>query len=229
MHTRVRIFIDKRVHSELKPFMAFLEIYKVRVMTSTPEQLEEINRVIATVKARYPDMASLLRDRIIRAYRNFYWKIKIDPTKQRPSSKALIRRVIRTGRVPLINNIVDAGNMASLMTGISIGLYDLDKIEGEVLTLKYSQPGDRCVLIGGEKVVLKGEPCLYDQTKIIHIYPHRDCDATKITDETKNVLIIACGVPNIRLSEVIDAANKTKEYILRFAGGIPSELSKVGI
>ncbi len=221
---RIDIQIDEKLLSDIPLFIAYLEIYNVNVSTSCEKQIEELSKIIEEVKSKFHDLGSLLQDRVIRAYRDFYWKIKIDPTKQRPAAEALIRRVMRHGSIPLINNVVDAGNMASLATGIPIGLYDIDKIEGNMLLLKYSTPGDEFFPIGGKRVVLRGEPCLYDSKKILHLYPHRDSEYTKITDMTRNVLVVSCGVPNIKYSEVLKAAELTKRYILEFAGGTTTRI-----
>ena len=39
----------------------------------------------------------------IRAYRDFFWKLGIDPTKIRPAAEALIRRILGGKEIPRIN------------------------------------------------------------------------------------------------------------------------------
>lgn len=58
---------------------------------------------------------------LIRCYRDFYWRIGIDPTKQRPSAEALLRRVLAGKDLPSINNVVDSYNLASIITLIPYG------------------------------------------------------------------------------------------------------------
>ena len=82
----------------------------------------EIERLMDEIKAKYT-LEKLREDPVVRAYRDFYWRIGIDPTKTRPSSEALVRRILR-GRFPRINPVVDAGNIASARTMVPIGLYD---------------------------------------------------------------------------------------------------------
>ncbi len=79
------------------------------------------------------DKESLKDNPIIRALRDFYWSIGIDPTKTRPSSEALVRRLLNSNSIPKINNVIDAGNIASIETLIPIGIYDLDKIKGSIV------------------------------------------------------------------------------------------------
>jgi len=145
---------------------------------------------------------------VARALRDFYWRIDIDPTKQRPSSEALARRLISTGSLPKINNVVDACNLVSAETLIPIGLYDIEKIEGS-LVLRAAQPGEIFTDINGEtKRLREGEIVLSDQIGPLHIFPHRDADRTKITLKTRDVLIVACGVPGIGEDLLENAAER---------------------
>jgi len=145
---------------------------------------------------------------VARALRDFYWKIGIDPTKQRPSSEALARRLISTASLPKINNVVDACNLVSAETLIPIGLYDIERIEGR-LVLRAAQPGESFTDINGEtKTLGEGEIVLSDDVGPLHIFPHRDADRTKITLKTRDVLIVACGVPGISEASLESAAER---------------------
>jgi len=178
---------------------------------------EEVQRVLKDVLNEMSyDLKALKDNPIIRAFRDFYWKIGIDPTKQRPSSEALVRRALR-GKFPLINNVVDAGNIASLETLIPIGLYDLDEIRGE-LEMRIARR-DVFHPIGGGEEILEGQIVLADEEKVLHVYPYRDSRETMIKQETKNVLVVSCGVPRVGRKLVLDACKKAASYILMFAGG----------
>ena len=49
----------------------------------------------------------------LRAYRDFFWRVGVDPTKVRPAAEALLRRVIQGKPFPRVNTLVDAYNRAS--------------------------------------------------------------------------------------------------------------------
>jgi DNA/RNA-binding domain of Phe-tRNA-synthetase-like protein len=70
----------------------------------------------------------LKEDLTVRAFRDFYWKLDIDPTKTRPSGEALLRRVLHGEELPNISTAVDAYNLASMKTIIPISGFDLDRI-----------------------------------------------------------------------------------------------------
>ena len=152
------------------------------------------------------DLESLKDDPMVRAYRDFYWRIGIDPTKTRPASEALIRRFLKNQSIPKINNVVDAGNIASLKTVVPIGLYDTNNISGK-LTLRFAKNGERFTDITGRTEDLQGnEIVLADSSCILHLFPHRDSQRTMINQNTKKILIVGCGVPGVPRSRVDVAA-----------------------
>jgi len=189
----------------------------VCVKPSGSQERALLNKVMSIIKSRY-SLEALKNDPIVRAYRDFYWRLGIDPTKTRPASEALVRRALR-GRVPLINNVVDAGNAASMETLVPIGLYDLDRVKGDV-ELRFARENELFLPIGGKPEYLSSNSIvLADEEKVLHVFPHRDSQLTMIRDITKNVLVISCGVPGVPESLIEDALSKTTSYILMLAGG----------
>ena len=88
-----------------------------------------------------------------------YKKLGIDPTKTRPSSEALLRRVRKGDPLPRINSLVDVINWCSLETQLSFGLYDAGKTVGDIVMRRgvegESYPGIRKdeVHVGGRLVL----------------------------------------------------------------------------
>ena len=191
------------------------------------EELEAFKREVEE-RLRGELVLEELKDHpVVRVYRDFYWRIGIDPTKQRPSSEALARRILRGKSLPRINTAVDAYNVASLETLISIGAYDLDNVELPAV-LRKARAGEVFVELGGKSEELEeGELVIADAEKVLNVYPHRDSDLTKITLETENILVVACGVPGISPGCVYEAAEKALRYIQRFCGGEVKELKAV--
>ncbi|MEM1541110.1 MAG: phenylalanine--tRNA ligase beta subunit-related protein [Ignisphaera sp.] len=173
---------------------------------------DEIRNLINYVKSRYT-LDMLRDDRVVRAYRDFFWKLGIDPTKTRPASEALVRRALRD-QFPCINPVVDAGNIASAYTMVPIGMYDLDRVSLP-LTIKFSQGGEKFKPIGGgEEVLEKDIPILVDSKgTVMHIYPHRDSMETCVTENTTKIVTIAAGVPGVEREVVMRAASIVVELL----------------
>ncbi len=196
-------------------FISYLEVEGVSV---GPTRNGYMKDAVEELRSKYT-LEKLKEDPVVRAYREFYWRIGIDPTKVRPSSEAMVRRVLKGGSFPRINNVVDAGNVASALTLIPIGLYDLDRVKGS-LVLRLA----RCCEVfhpigGGEDRMRGGEPVLADEEDILFLYPHRDSRKTMIRTETRRVLILGAGVPGVERPRVRKAVNLAADLIIRNAGG----------
>lgn len=180
---------------------------EVRPSRNLAEELEKLRK-------RIPYKLETLKDEpVARAFRDFYWRIGIDPTKQRPAGEALARRILSGSGIPSINNLVDAGNLASAETLIPIGIYDLDKVSG-TLTLRFAHEGEEFIDIRGKKSKLSpNEIVLVDDLGVVHIFPHRDSYRTKITPATRKALIIGCGVKGVPRNLVDEACGKVIQYL----------------
>ena len=89
------------------------------------------------------------------AVRTMYRRVGIDPTKTRPSSEALLRRVTRGDGMPRINSLVDICNWCSLGFQLPYGLYDRARISGSV-ELRLGRDGEEYAGIRKEVVHLAG-------------------------------------------------------------------------
>jgi len=195
------------------------EIKGVKVEKQNIELQKFEDQIMKHVRERY-NLESLKDGLTFRAYRDFFWRIGIDPTKIRPAAEALIRRVLGGKTIPRINTLVDAYNLASIKTEIALAAFDADKLKGELI-MRFAEKGEEFLGIGMEKPMLLkgGEIVVSGGEKLVAVYPHRDADDTKITEKTKNVMLLACGVPDIGEETLQKAARVALEYILRFCDG----------
>jgi len=153
----------------------------------------------------------------LRAYRDFFWRVGVDPTKVRPAAEALLRRVIQGKPFPRINTLVDAYNLASAETRIALAAFDVSKLRGD-LRMRRARQGETFLGIGMEATAtLKGvEVVCEDADRLVAIYPYRDAEATKVTLATTDTVFMTCGVPGIS-DETLDSADvTTTEFVERF-------------
>ena len=131
---------------------------------------------------------------VIAAVRTMYKKVGIDPTKTRPSSEALLRRVRRGDELPRINSLVDIINWCSLETQLPYGLYDYDRIEGDV-TLRLGAPGEEYAGIRKDAVHVGGRLTLADARGPFG-NPTSDSARTMVTTATARALVVVfCPAP----------------------------------
>ncbi len=93
--------------------------------------------------------------------RELYRAFGMDFTRHRPSSEALLRRVLQGKDLYRINNAVDCCNLASLSFLLPIGMYDLDRIDGDVI-LRQGREGEEYPGIRKGPVHLAGRLALFD-------------------------------------------------------------------
>jgi DNA/RNA-binding domain of Phe-tRNA-synthetase-like protein len=151
------------------------------------------------------------------ATRSMYRKIGIDPTKTRPSSEALLRRVKKGEGFPRVNTLVDICNWCSAEFQLPYGLYDREHIDGEV-RLRVGGPGEEYAGIRKDAVHLEGRPTLADTSGPFG-NPTSDSARTMVTPSTLRALVVIFvprEVPRTAIERVIDI---TAERALRFAHG----------
>ncbi len=128
------------------------------------------------------------------AVRTMYKRAGIDPTKTRPSSEALLRRVRRGDELPRINSLVDIINWCSLETQLPYGLYDLERIQGDVV-LRLGLPGEEYAGIRKDAVHVGGRLALVDGAGPFG-NPTSDSARTMVTTATTRALVVIfCPVP----------------------------------
>jgi len=195
-------------------------------VTSRNDELEEFKQsTFRDVKQKY-SLETIKDVSVFRAYRDFFWKIGIDPTKNRPAAEALIRRILAGKLIPSINTLVDAYNLASIKSEVALAAFDENKLKGS-LTMRFALKGEMFPGIGMDKPASLngGEVVISDSERLVALYPHRDADYSKVTEETRNVAMLVCGVPGISLDILLKSKQMAAEYIIRFCGGKVEEFS----
>lgn len=200
-----------------------LKVLTVRIGNVSIEresgELEKFkDKVISQVQEKR-DLEELKDVPVFRKYRDFFWEIDIDPTKTRPASEALVRRVLQGKTLPTINTLVDAYNLASLKSEIPLAAFDKNTLKGEI-TMRFAEKEEKFHGIGMDKPkeLEGGEIVISDSEKLIAIYPYRDSEETKITTDTTDVLLMVCGVPGV--GKKLDQAKEIMiDYVTRFCDG----------
>ncbi len=184
------------------------------------QQLRQLKKTVYEEVINKYEIDRLKEDPTVRAYRDFYWTLNIDPTKTRPSGEALLRRVLHGEELPNVSTAVDAYNLASMKTIIPISGFDLDQLTPP-FHVRFAKENETFTGIGMKApIALKSNMLLLaDEKQALCIYPYRDCDGTKITMKTRNVALIGYGAPRTTLEQVHEAVETALSFITDVAGG----------
>jgi DNA/RNA-binding domain of Phe-tRNA-synthetase-like protein len=196
-----------RVKNELDIELVALELYELEV--TAPREDFELEVARAAQAARTLEAGAGAPARAL------YKRFGIDPTRVRPSSEALLRRLKKGEPLPRVNSLVDVANALSVQLQVPVGLYDLDKVKGESegLVVRLGAEGEGYTGIGKEKVNVAGRICVADAEGPCG-NPSSDSARTMITTATER----AAWIYFLPVSD--DDVDRTAELIAVFGRGL---------
>jgi DNA/RNA-binding domain of Phe-tRNA-synthetase-like protein len=152
------------------------------------------------------------------ATRVMYKRCGIDPTKTRPSSEALLRRVRKGDPLPRVNGLVDIINWCSAETQISFGLYDIGKVQPPI-SLRLGGEGEGYDGIRKDRVNVEGRLTVADAAGPFG-NPTSDSARTMTTPDTRDVLVLLYVPTAMPRANGERALALTRERLAEYAGGI---------
>lgn len=147
-----------------------------------------LHRVADDVRANYA-MEQVNKREAIAATRRAYKACGKEPNRYRPSSEALMRRMVKGLELYRTLSVIDLINVLSVETGHSIGGFDADKIVGTTLTLGVGDEGEPYEAIGRGQLNIAGMPVWRDSLGGIGT-PTSDNDRTKLSEDSVHLLMI---------------------------------------
>jgi DNA/RNA-binding domain of Phe-tRNA-synthetase-like protein len=151
---------------------------------------------------------------VIAAVRTMFKRLGIDPTKTRPSSEALLRRVRRGDPLPRINSLVDIINWTSLETQLSFGLYDASKVVGDI-AVRRGLEGEAYAGIRKDDVHVGGRLVLADAMGPFG-NPTSDSARTMVTSATTDAIVVIYAPAGLGAVVVDRARALTEQRIDQF-------------
>jgi DNA/RNA-binding domain of Phe-tRNA-synthetase-like protein len=179
-----------------------------RVVEHDPRLDGPLAQAEAAVRANPPEE--------IAAVRTMYKRVGIDPTKRRPSSEALLRRVRKGEGLPRINSMVDVCNWCSLEFQLPYGLYDAARIEGGVV-LRLGRDGESYPGIRKDEVHVGGRITLADSRGPFG-NPTSDSARTMVTVATTRALVVVFAPREVDARQVEHVIEITAQRMEQFTG-----------
>ena len=150
----------------------------------------------------------------IAATRRVYKACGKDPSRYRPASEQLIRRMLQGKELYQIDTLVDLVNLASIAFGYSIGGFDADKFVGDTLTLGVGREGEPYEGIGRGLLNIAGLPVYRDAQGGVGT-PTSDNERTKMTIDTTHLMVLINGYDGNE-QRVLDNARFIQNLIKRY-------------
>ena len=128
----------------------------------------------------------------IAATRRVYRICGKDPSRYRPASEALIRRLLLGKSLYQVNTLVDLINLASIAFGYSIGGFDANQFVGDTLTLGVGRKDEPYEGISRGIINIEGLPVYRDAIGGVGT-PTSDHERTKILPTTSYLVVLING------------------------------------
>ena len=194
--------------------LGILETDGVTVAPADPA-LGQLMNAVCDRKRREFTIEALAEAEPVRAVRAMFRAWGVDPSKYRPSSEALLRRVVQGKGLYRVLNVVDIGNLGSIETGWPYGCYDRSCIHPPVM-LRSGSDGESYEGIGKRVWHLAGRPVLADANGPFGS-PISDSTRSMITDSARDVLAVIYAPSTAPLAAIESALAVMEERLGRFA------------
>ena len=199
-----------KVRCDIPVDVVALELYELEVTPPREDFELEVKRAAQAVRSG--EVGAIERAR------ELYRRFGTDPTRMRPSSEALLRRLKKGEPLPRINSLVDVANAMSVQLQVPVGLYDLGKVKGGELVIRLGTDGEKYEGIGKERVNVGGRICVADAEGPCG-NPSADSARTMITTATEE----AAWIYFLPVRE--DELDRTAELIAVFGRGLMRMIS----
>lgn len=197
--------IDNRLYETYSDIRLGLLRFKAEVKESDSSFWEYMNNTVQ------PEIQNIIEGKEwndipgVRGSRAAYKAFGRNPGRYRVSSEALLRRVRRGDDLYRINSVVDVNNLISIVSGLSVGSYDLAHTQGTIV-LRKAEKGEGYQGIGKEFLDMENMLVLADDAGI---FGSSMSDSTRamVTEHTKDVLVVIyCFENTINLPALLEKA-----------------------
>ena len=214
--------IDPKIFEKFEGFNLGLIIAKgVNNKGITEDVQSKIREQEKEIKVKY-NIETLPQVPKIDAWKKAYAIFGGEPKKNRSSIENLYKLVLNGIELRQINKLVDCYNFISLKYTLPAGGEDINKMKGDIV-LTFAGASEAPVLLLGEKEAHSphnGEVIYKDDiSAICRRWNWREADRTKLTEETKNCVLVIEGLPPVTKKDVEAAIKELKDMVQKHCGG----------
>ncbi|HLX56114.1 MAG TPA: phenylalanine--tRNA ligase beta subunit-related protein [Ktedonobacteraceae bacterium] len=158
----------------------------------------------------------------IAAVRGLQRSFGFDPARYRPSSEALLRRVLKGQGLRQVNSAVDVNNLCSLEWLLPMCIYDLRNVQGQP-RVRIGEPGEEYPGIGRQMFQAKNKVIIADESGIMGSTVS-DSERTKVTTATTDILLAIYAPADLDPRVIERYAALAGQRMVEFNGGKASDV-----
>jgi len=167
------------------------------------------------------DTETLSQHPKIRSWRGAYSSFGAKPKKYKSSVESLYRMILKELDLRHINKIVDLYNYISIKRMIPAGGDDMAKVDGDII-LKFAVGDEPFTALNSKEMenAKEGEVVYADSKEVLcRRWNWRECDKTKMTEETKDVILVIEALPPATKEELEEVERDLSGLITKYCGG----------
>lgn len=153
----------------------------------------------------------------IKEWRQIFKTAGKDPNRYRHSAEALYRRIKKQNYLQPVNSSIDINNFFSLEYQIPIGVYDADKLSGD-LSIRLGKEGDEYNGLNGRPNSLANLIISEDEAGPFGS-PFVDSERTAVTEQTKNAVQIIYLRPSLKTEQAEKMVESLMNMYTQVHGG----------
>jgi DNA/RNA-binding domain of Phe-tRNA-synthetase-like protein len=188
----------------------------------TPENLQSTYLAEQRATLARIDQTPLSQLVPLEAWREAFRRFGVDPTKYRSASESLLRRLTKKGDIPVINCLVDLGNLVSIRYGLPVAAFDTRDLQGAV-TVRLAKGTERFTPLFETEVENPepGEVIFSDEADLVlaRRWCWRQADQSAARPDTRNVIMTVEAQHAGGQSEVEAALNDLLNLLRQYTGG----------
>ncbi|QDX92657.1 hypothetical protein EEL30_10255 [Brevibacillus laterosporus] len=193
------VTIDATLLEKLPGFSLGMIHYSGMSLSTSPKMLMgRMNYFIESLRLEH-SLETLKDIPNLSSWRGGFKKLGIDPTRYRPSSEALLRRILQGNPFHWVNSAVDINNFLSLIHFLPFGLYDVHKLQLPI-RCQLGTENDTYPALNGRDVTMKGKIILADENGAFGS-PIVDSLRTSVSVDSTELLQIIFVPPNVSPNE----------------------------
>ena len=172
------------------------------------------------IKSEY-DFETLKDEPKIYAWKEAYRAFGAKPKKYTCSVENLYRMVLEGIQLRHINKIVDIYNYISLKHMVPVGGDDIDKTNGDIV-LRFATGCEPFTRFNSDEIdhPKEGEVIYVDDEEVLcRRWNWRECDKSKMTEQTKNVMLVVEGLAPVSKEYVQSIVEELGQLVEKFCGG----------
>lgn len=158
----------------------------------------------------------------INCWRKTYSSFGVKPKEAKSSVENLYKMVTRGIEIRKINKLVDIYNLICLKFMVPVGGEDLDKMVGDLELAIAGADEKAAKILGSDQDEKPSEGEVFykdDESVVCRRWNWREADRTKLTEQTKNAVLVIDAVEPVTRNEVEQATKNLAELVKKYCGG----------